>query len=139
MNPLIPETHKDLVEKPVYVTLTTVLPDGQPQSSIVWWDSEDDYIIVNTARGRQKEKDMARNPKVTILAMDPTNPYRWMEVRGVVEEMTEEGGAEGIEKLSWKYQNQKYYGGYAPEERRNQETRVRVKIRPTKVVAFPKR
>jgi PPOX class probable F420-dependent enzyme len=139
MNSLIPDTHKDLVEKPVYVTLTTVLPDGQPQSSIVWWDSEGDYILVNTARGRQKEKDMARNPKVTILAMDPTDPYRWMEVRGVVEEMTEEGGVDGIEKLSWKYVNQKYYGGYAPEERRHQETRVRVKIRPTKVVVYPKR
>lgn len=134
---LIPDTHKDLLDNPIYVVLTTVLPDGQPHSSVVWWDSEGEYVRVNTARGRQKDKDMQRNPKVTITAVDPTDPYRWIEVRGVVEEMTEEGGVDHIEKLSWKYVNQKYYGGFAPAEKRQQETRVTVNIRVTKVVAYP--
>jgi PPOX class probable F420-dependent enzyme len=133
----IPDTHMDLLENPVYVVFTTVFPSGQPHSTVVWWDSDGDYIRVNTARGRQKEKNLKRNTKVSIMAVDPQNPYHWMEVRGVVEEVTEQGGVDHIEKLSWKYNGKGFYGGYAPAERRQQETRVMVKIRPTKVMAYP--
>ncbi|NWF69865.1 MAG: PPOX class F420-dependent oxidoreductase [Chloroflexi bacterium] len=139
MMALIPDSHKDLLERPVYVTLTTVLPDGQPQSSIVWWDSDGDYVRINTTRGRQKEKNMRRNARVSILALDPENPYRWLEVRGTVEDITPDGAVEHIEKLSQKYQGKIYYGGFAPAERRGQEERLTVKIRPTKVVIFPNR
>ncbi|MFN8373721.1 MAG: PPOX class F420-dependent oxidoreductase [Anaerolineae bacterium] len=137
MTLMIPDSHKDLLEGPVYVTLTTVMPDGQPQSSVVWWDGDDNYILINTARGRQKEKNMTRNAKVTIMAIDPQNPYRWLEVRGVVEDISEDGGVEHIEKLSRKYVNRGYYGDFAPAERRQQETRLVVRIRPTKVLAYP--
>jgi PPOX class probable F420-dependent enzyme len=134
MTVTIPDSHADLVDGPVYVTLTTVMPDGQPQSSVVWWDREGEYIRVNTARGRQKEKNMNRNAKVTILALDPKDPYRWLEVRGTIEEITEDGGVEHIELLSQKYRGRGYYIGEEGEKRRQQETRVKVLIRPTRVI-----
>ncbi len=83
MPAIIPDSHKSLVDNPVYVVLTTLMPDGQPQSSVVWWDSEGEYVQVNTIRGRQKERNMVRDGRVTIVAVDPTNPYHWLEVRGV--------------------------------------------------------
>jgi PPOX class probable F420-dependent enzyme len=137
---LIPDSYRDLLDNPVYVVLTTVMPDGQPQSSVTWVDYDGEYVIINSARGRQKDKNIARNPKVTVITVDPTNPYRWMEVRGTVEEITEEGGIEGIEKLSRKYMNKPYYGegGYRGGSP-SQETRVVYKIRPTRVVLYPKR
>lgn len=134
--PTIPDSHRDLFEKPVYAVLTTIMPDGQPQSTVVWVDYDGEYMRFNTARGRQKDKNVARNPKVTLLLMDPENPYRWIEVRGRVDEGTEEGAVDHIESLSWKYKGQKYYGGYtsrAPSE----ETRVMYRIKPTKVTVYP--
>jgi PPOX class probable F420-dependent enzyme len=115
------------------------MPDGQPQSSVTWVDYDGECVIINSARGRQKDKNVARNPKVTIMAVDPKDPYRRMEIRGTVEEITEQGGVESIEKLSRKYMNKPYYGeggyrGGSPSE----ETRVIYKIRPQKVLVFPK-
>jgi len=137
MPAIIPDSHKSLVDNPVYVVLTTLMPDGQPQSSVVWWDSEGEYVQVNTIRGRQKERNMVRDGRVTIVAVDPTNPYHWLEVRGVVEEMSEEGGVDHINSLSRKYNDgQTFYGGYAPIERKAQETRVKIKIRVVKVIAY---
>jgi PPOX class probable F420-dependent enzyme len=138
MSAPIPDTHRDLLEKPVYAGLTTVMPDGQPQSTVVWLDYDGQYVRLNSARGRQKDRNIKRNPKVTILLIDPENPYRWLEVRGTVDEITEEGAVDHIEKLSWKYKGQKYYGGFA-KATREQETRVMYRMRPTKVTAYPKR
>lgn len=135
----IPDSHKDLLEKPVYAALTTLMPDGQPQSTVVWADYDGQYVRINVTRGRQKTKNMERNPKVSLLAVDPQDPFRWIEVRGTVEEITEQGGVEHIEALARKYVGRGYYGDFAPAERRNQETRLLVKIRPTKVVIFPSR
>lgn len=129
---LIPEKFMDLLERPVFVTLVTVMPNGQPQATPVWCDYDGEFVRVNSARGRQKDRNMRRNPYVTILAVDPDNPYRWMEIRGVVEQITEAGGVDHINKLSKKYRGQEDY--YAPyPERRGQETRVTYKIRPAKV------
>ncbi|MBI5667344.1 MAG: PPOX class F420-dependent oxidoreductase [Chloroflexi bacterium] len=139
MTIFIPDSHKDLFEKPVYAALTTIMPDGQPQSTVVWTDYDGQYVRVNVARGRQKLKNMERNPKVSVLLIDPQDAFRWIEVRGTVEEITEQGGAEHIEALSRKYLGRGYYGDFTPAERRQQETRLVVKIRPTRVVVFPAR
>src|SRR5215207_2684187 len=104
---LIPESHQDLLERRVFVVATTLMPDGTPQSSVIWWDYDGDYIRMNTATGRQKEKNLLDNPKITLVALDPDHGYRYIEIRGVVESVTPEGGREHIEKLSWKYENQK--------------------------------
>jgi PPOX class probable F420-dependent enzyme len=139
MNPLIPDTHKDLLEGPIYVVATTVMPDGQPQSSVVWWDYDGDFVRINTTRGRQKEKNLMKNPKITIIAVDPKNPYHWLEVRGVVDSMVEAGGRDHIESLSMKYTGQKYYGGFNKTVKPEDQVRVIVNIRPTRVIAYPKK
>lgn len=137
MSATIPDSHKDLLEKPVFVTFVTVMPDGQPQASVVWCDFDGEYVFLNTARHRQKDKNLTARPMATVLAVDPQNPYRYLEVRGQVAEVTEEGGVDHIDKLAQQYTGkQKYYGDFAPAEFADQETRVIYKIKPTKVVAF---
>lgn len=134
MTSLIPDSHKDLLERPVVVSLVTVMPDGQPQATPVWVDYDGEYIIVNTARGRQKDKNMTERAKVTVLSIDPDNGYRWMEVRGVVEHVTEEGGVDVINRLAKKYRGvDSYYGNVSPAEQASRETRVNFKIKPEKV------
>jgi len=138
MSTTIPQSHKDLLLEPVYVTLTTLMPDNQPQSSVVWCDYDGEYVLINTARDRQKERNMRERPMATVLALDPENPYRYLEVRGQVDEITEEGGVEMIDKLAKLYVDaDSYYGGFAPAEQANREIRVTCKIKPTRVVAFP--
>lgn len=129
---MIPESHKDLFERPVIVSLATVLPDGQPQVTPVWIDYDGEYLRVNSAAGRQKDKNMRRNSKVTIMALDPDNGYRWLEVRGEVVEIDESAGLEHINSLSAKYRNQPDYYASMPQLR-GKEQRVMYKIRPVKV------
>jgi PPOX class probable F420-dependent enzyme len=131
-NIVIPDTHKDLVEKPYYAVVTTVMPDGQPQSTVVWADYDGSNIRFNTARGRQKDKNLQDNPKVTLVIVDPSNGFHWLEVRGTAE-VTEEGGRDHIEALSWKYTGQKYYGGFNTYSIPESETRLVVTINATKL------
>lgn len=137
MSDLIPDSHKYLLEQPVYVVATTLMPDGQPQSTLLWCDYEDGTLRINSIHGRQKEKNLAKDPRITLMFVDPGDPFRWMEIRGIVEEPTEDGAVEHIHKLSMKYTGQQYYGGYAPAERQFQETRMMYSIRPTKVCIYP--
>ncbi len=128
----IPETFRDLLDRPIVVALVTVMPDGQPQATPIWIDYDGSYVLVSTARGRQKDKNMKLGAKVTILSVDPDNDQRWLEVRGVVAVDTEEGAVDQINKLSAKYRGKPdYYGG--DMERRNRETRVTFKIEPMHV------
>jgi len=137
MSTQIPEAFKDLLEKPVYVTLATVMPDGQPQLSVVWCSYDGEYIWVNTARGRQKDKNLMARPQATILAIDPNNTYRWIEVRGTVAEVTEEGAVDHIDQLALAYAGKTpYFGGFAPAELAQHQTRVIYKIKPTRVVTY---
>jgi PPOX class probable F420-dependent enzyme len=130
----IPDDYRDLLEGPVVVGLVTVMPDGRPQATPVWCSFDGTHILVNTARGRRKDKNMTANAHVTILAIDPHNPYRWMEVRGTVAEVTEEGALEHINALCKLYVGRDDF--YAPwPERRGTETRVIYKIAPQHVNA----
>jgi PPOX class probable F420-dependent enzyme len=132
MSVVIPESHRDLFERPVVVALATVNPDGQPQVTPVWVDYDGEFVIINTARGRQKDRNMEARPQVTVMAMDPDDPYRWVEVRGVIEEIDEASGLDVINRLSAKYRNQPDYYARNPSMR-GRETRVTYRIRPTKV------
>lgn len=78
----IPKSHQDLIDGPFTVALTTIMPDGQPQTTPVWCNRTDDYIFINVMRGFRKEKNMRLNPKVTLLVYDPKNPVRNIEIRG---------------------------------------------------------
>ena len=134
MSVTIPESHRDLIDGPVLVTVATIMPDGLPQLSVIWCSSDDDFVLINTVRGRQKAKNIARDPRVTILAIDPDDPYRFLEIRGAVESVTEEGAVEHIGDLARLYTDHPgYYGHFAPAERRHEETRVICRVRPTRV------
>lgn len=128
----IPESHKDLLVNPVVVSLVTLMPDGQPQATPVWADFDNGQIVVNSALGRQKTRNMTEGSKVTVLAMDPANPYRWIEVRGEISEVDEASGLDWINRLSNKYRgNPDYYSRM--EDLRGKEQRVTYRIQPTRV------
>ncbi len=127
------ESHLDLLINPVHGVLTTLMPDGQPQMSIVWCDYDGTCARVNTTRERQKGKNMLRDPRVSLLVIDPEDVSRWIEIRGCVE-ITEEGTREHLDKLTSEYTGKShYYGEVFPVERQYQETRILCKIHPLKI------
>lgn len=105
----IPDNLMDLFCRPIVATLGTVMPDGHPQLTPVWVDYDGEHVIVNTARGRQKDRNMQRNARVTLLLIDPENPYHWAELRGCIAESTEEGAFAMIKKLALKYRGKEEY------------------------------
>jgi len=132
MSVQIPEDKRDLFDNPVVVTLVTVMPDGQPQATPVWCSYDGEYILVNTAKGRQKDINMRERPKATVMVLDPENPYRWLEVRGEIAEVTEEGALDHINMLAKEYFGRDDYYETMPDLR-NKETRVIFKIKPTHI------
>jgi PPOX class probable F420-dependent enzyme len=134
----IPVSHRDLVECPPVAALTTVMPNGYPQTSVVWCDFEGGRVRVNTMRGFAKERNMRRNPRVTLLCYDPGQPLRYLEIRGTVVEMTEEGAGRHLDELASKYAGRaiRYFGGAVPARYAETEVPVLCRIRPTHVVAL---
>lgn len=132
---MIPNTHVDLLQTPVHGVLTTIMPDGSPQASLIWVDYDGENILVNTTMERQKARNMQINPKVTILVIDPKDSSRWLEVRGHVSEITRDGAEVHADKLTQRYCINKvhFYGDIYPIEQKHKETRVIVKITPIKV------
>ena len=94
------------------------MPDGSPQTTPVWVDYQGDEIWVNSAVGRQKDKNVRRDPRVAIAVIDPDNPYRYVEVRGQVREITEHGADAHIDKMAKKYLGQDKYPYAQPGEKR---------------------
>src|SRR5438067_9975192 len=125
MSQAIPEKYKDLFQKRAFASLGTLMPDGRPQVTPVWCDFDGDHVIFNSARGRQKDKNVRRDPRVALAVIDPENPYRYLEIRGRVVEITEEGAAEHINKLAKKYLGVDKYPYGQPGE-----VRVLYKIKP---------
>jgi len=134
----IPESHRDLVECPPVAALSTVAPDGYPQTSVVWCDFDGACVRVNTMRGFAKERNMRRNPRVTLLCYDPRRPLRYLEVRGTVVAMTEEGAGRHLDELASKYAGRpiRYFGDAIPAHFAETEIAVLCSIRPTHVVAL---
>ena len=136
MTSAIPESHQDLLLQPVNGVLTTMMPDGQPQMSIVWADYDGRFVLINTTLERQKGKNILANPKVNVLMIDPKNGVRYLEVRGEVVQITQEGAIAHADKQAQAYSNgtqQRFYGDIYPEEQKKKETRVIVKISPKKI------
>jgi len=133
----IPESHYDLLNRPRVAALTTLMPDGQPQTTVVWCNFDGTCVLVNTMRGFQKEKNMRANPRVTLLCYDPCQPLRYLEIRGTLIEMTEEGALEHLDGLSELYTGRKpYFGECVPVEFKEKETPVLCRILPTHIVAL---
>ena len=116
MSQVIPDKYRDLFTKRAFASLATLMPDGGPQVTPVWCDLEGDLVLVNTAKARQKDKNMRRDPRVALAIIDPDNPYRYMEIRGRVVEITENGADEHINKLSQKYLGNPVYPFRQPGE-----------------------
>lgn len=128
MSSVIPEKYADLFDKKVFAGLATVMPDGAPQATPVWIDYDGENVIFNTATGRQKDKNLQADGRVSVMLVDPENPYRYLEVRGKVVERTTEGADEHINKMAKKYLGQDVYPFRQPNEQR-----VIFKIQPERV------
>jgi PPOX class probable F420-dependent enzyme len=134
----IPASHFDLVECPPAAALTTVMSDGYPQTSVVWCDFDGACVRVNTMRGFAKERNMRRDPRVTLLCYDPGQPLRYLEVRGTVIEMTEAGAADHLDALASKYAGRpiRYFGDAIPARFAETEVPVLCRVRPDHVTAL---
>jgi PPOX class probable F420-dependent enzyme len=124
----IPEKYLDLFNKKAFATLATLMPDGSPQVTPVWCDFDGKHVLFNTARGRVKDKNLQREPRVSLAILDPDNPYRYLEVRGRIAERTEQGADDHINKLSKKYLDLDKYPYRQPGE-----VRVIYKIKPERI------
>jgi PPOX class probable F420-dependent enzyme len=129
---MIPEKYLDLFgAKKAFASLATVMPDGSPQVTLVWFDYEGGKIRVNTARGRVKDKNMTQNAKVALDIVDPENPYRHVQVRGKVASISEQGADAHIDSLAKKYMGVDTYPYRQPGE-----VRVIYTIEPTSVATM---
>ncbi len=124
----IPEKYLDLFQKRSFAHFATVMPDGTPQVTPVWVDYDGEYVLVNTAKGRQKARNVERDAKVALDILDPDDPYRWLAVRGQVAEVTEEGADDHIDKLAQRYRGVAKYPFRRPDEQR-----IIIKIAPSRV------
>ena len=120
--------YEELLNKKAFAHLSTIMPDGSPQTTPVWFDFQDDVIRINTAVGRQKDKNMRRSPKVALSIQDPDNPYSYVAIRGEILEKTEKGADEHIDSLAQKYMGIEKYPYRTPTE-----TRIIYKIKPLSV------
>jgi PPOX class probable F420-dependent enzyme len=127
----IPKAYLDLFSKPAFAHLVTLMPDGSPQVTPVWVDLDGNTVIVNTAKGRLKDRNMKRDPRVALAVSDPANPYRYVQVRGRVSDISENGGDAHIDKMAKKYLNQDSY-----PYRQAGEVRVVYRITPEHVQAY---
>ena len=124
----IPQQFLDLFQKRAFAHVATIMRDGSPQVTPVWVDYDGTHVRFNTARGRVKDKNLQRNPKIALSIQDPDNPYRYLQIRGRVVEVTEKGADEHIDGLAKKYTGQDRYA-----HRRPGEVRITVKVLPEKI------
>ena len=104
---LISGTHQDLLTRPLLAVLSTIMPDGSPQASPLWFDFDGTFIRINSARGRTKDRNMRRDPRVALVIIDDANPYRYVQIRGKVVKMIEGDVArKHINALSQRYTGQ---------------------------------
>jgi PPOX class probable F420-dependent enzyme len=133
----IPAAFRDLADCPPVAALSTLMPDGRPQTSVVWCDFDGACVRVNTMRGFLKERNMRRDPRVTLLCYDPRDSRRYLEIRGSVVEMTEAGASEHLDAIASAYVGHpvRYFGDVVDARLVEEEVPVLCRIVPTRVVA----
>ncbi len=124
----IPAEYRDILDKKSFVHLATKMRDGSPQVSPVWVEYDGEHIVINSAKGRLKDRNIRADERVAVSATDPDNPYRALMIRGRVVKVTEEGADAHIDKLAKKYLDADAYPFRVPEE-----VRVKYYIEPIKV------
>jgi PPOX class probable F420-dependent enzyme len=121
----VPDKYSDLLQKKAFANLGTLMRDGSPQVTPVWCDYDGKHIRINSALGRVKDKNIRRDPRVALSIQDPENPYRYLEIRGKVVDITQNGADAHIDSLAQKYLGQSKYPYRQPGE-----VRVLYKIEP---------
>jgi PPOX class probable F420-dependent enzyme len=123
---MLPDPVRDLFDAANYATLSTIEPDGSPQASVIWVKSDGDDVVFSTVKGRRKHRNIDRDPRATVLIIDPDNPYKYAEIRGHVTMIDDPAGAM-IQELSLKYAGRPWQEPHPDNER------VIVRITPKKV------
>jgi PPOX class probable F420-dependent enzyme len=128
----VPQTHQDLLsdEKRAYAYLSTIMDDGTPQVTPVWFNLEGEHILINSQEGRVKDRNMRERPNVALLIMDPDDPYRYLMIRGPVVEITAENAFDHINQLAMKYTGESRFNVSPPDA-----VRLIYKIAPVKITA----
>jgi PPOX class probable F420-dependent enzyme len=121
-----PEDFQDLLNESskAFLYLATLMPDGSPQVTPVWFSTDGEYILINTNEGRVKDRNMKARPKVAMTIQDPNDRYRYLGIRGEVVSYTTEGADEHINKLSFRYDDE-------PWNPRKEQRRIIFRIKPT--------
>ena len=134
MGVIIPDSHRELIAGSVTVVLSTMMPDGFPQTTPVWCNMDGDYVLINTMQQFRKAKNMQLNPKVTILAYRLKKPLFNIEVRGKVIEITQEGALEHLNELNKLYTGKpNFFGDSIDAELIHKFTPLKIRIEPTRV------
>ncbi|MCE9647813.1 MAG: TIGR03618 family F420-dependent PPOX class oxidoreductase [Chloroflexi bacterium] len=123
-----PQDYFDLLkdETKAFLFLATTMADGSPQVTPIWFNTDNDHILINTNEGRTKDRNMKARPKVALVIQDPGDVYRYVGIRGEVVEYTREGADEHINQLALKYDNE-------PWKYREGQKRIIFKIKPTHI------
>ena len=134
MGSSIPESHRELLAGPVTVVLSTVMPNGQPQTTPIWCNLEGDFVLINTMRQFRKAKNIQVNPMVSLLAYRLNEPLRNIEVRGRVIEVTENGALEHLNQLNMLYTGlPNFFGDSVDKNYKDTLTPLKIKIEPIRV------
>jgi PPOX class probable F420-dependent enzyme len=124
------EKAREFLQQPYVGEVTTIRPDGSPHTTVVWVDVDTDEVIFNTAVGRAKERYLRRDPRVSLIVVDPEDSYRWVSVSGTAE-LDTDGADDEIDKLAKKYLGKDEYPWRKPEEQR-----IKVRIKPDHVDSY---
>ena len=119
---------RKLLREPAFCQLATLMPDGSPQITQVWVETDGEHILINTPEGSQKRRNVRRDPRVAVNVVDPANAWRLAMVRGRVVDVNNEGAVEQIDRLAKKYLNQDTYPFHRPDQ-----VRTTIKIAPDKI------
>jgi len=131
---VIPDEHTEWFERDLFAAFATISPDGSINLTPVWVDHDGEFLLVNTLRGRRKEKNVRNDPRVALLILDPDDPYRYISVQGKVEDLIEDGAADHYQELALRYtgEEDRYERRYGDEDR----SRVILRIAPDNITTF---
>jgi PPOX class probable F420-dependent enzyme len=135
MTSIIPNSHRDLLEKPIVVTLITITPEGKPHAVPVWQKFDGEHILISMDYGTRKHKNILANPNVAVSVLDPLDPYRYLTVNGTAEAI-DDGALELLDELTRSYMDKPEYFGYAePLEGKDTYRGCVLKITPLRIIA----
>jgi hypothetical protein len=133
----IPETHRDLLERPIVSIIATADAAGNVHTAAVWRYFDGTHLLIETGRLAKKTKNIRENPHVSVISVDPDNAYRYIEVRGVVEAMPQDGALDHLNKMAYAYLGkERYFGGVVPAEGEADFDGVLLMIRPMSVTIY---